>query len=263
MLGSRILTHTVGATSLLVFSAGVVSQAQQATSSAPSSSSKIPYPQKLTYRIEWRLITAGTANLDITRAGANAWEINLGLESAGLVNRLYHISDRYRVFTDGRFCASSANLDAQEGKRHMMTQLQFDNARHKVTYEERDLIKNKSEKRELDIPPCTHDIMGALAALSELDLEAGKAATLPITDGKKLVHARIEAQAKETVPAMGKNYQTIRYEAFVFDNVLYKRKGRLFLWLSDDPDRVPVQFRIQLGFPIGTISLSLEKQQKL
>jgi hypothetical protein len=45
--------------------------------------------------------------------------------------------------------------------------------------------------------------------------------------------------------------------------VLYKRKGRLFIWLTDDADRTPVQLRFQLGFPIGTISLALDKQQKM
>jgi hypothetical protein len=209
------------------------------------------------------LVNAGTANLEFDHAGENAWRINLTLQSAGLVNRLYHVSDHYRVFTDGRFCASSATLDAQEGKRHALTQIQFDNAKHKVIYDERDLLKNTTKKNELDIPPCTHEVAGGLAVLGELDLQPGKSATLPITDGKKLVHARVEAQAKEKITVAGRTYQTIRYEAFLFDNVLYKRKGRLFLWLTDDPDRVPVQFRIQLGFPIGTISLSLEKQQKL
>ena len=98
---------------------------------------------------------------------------------------------------------------------------------------------------------------------AELDLPPGKSATLPITDGKKVAYAKVEAQAKEKCQCDGKTYQTVRYEAFLFDNVLYKRKGRLFLWLTDDQERTPVQLRVQLGFPIGTISLELEKQQKL
>ena len=74
-------------------------------------------------------------------------------------------------------------------------------------------------------------------------------ATLPITDGKKLVNARIDAQSRENVSIASKTYHTIRYEAFLFDNVLYKRKGRLFIWLTDDADRIPVQLRFQLGIP--------------
>jgi hypothetical protein len=104
--------------------------------------------------------------------------------------------------------------------------------------------------------------VGALAAIRAMNLEIGKSDTLPITDGKKIVNARIDAQAKENIAIAGKAYHCIRYEAFLFDNVLYKRKGRLYIWLTDDPDRIPVQLRFHLGFPIGTISVALDKRQK-
>ena len=96
-----------------------------------------------------------------------------------------------------------------------------------------------------------------------MNLEPGHSANLPITDGKKMVNARIEAQSREDLTVSGSSYHTIRYEAFLFDNVLYKRKGRMFIWMTDDADHLPVQFRFQLGFPIGTISLELDKHQRL
>jgi hypothetical protein len=77
-----------------------------------------------------------------------------------------------------------------------------------------------------------------------------------------VVNAKIEAQGKESISLNGKTYQTIRYEAFLFDNVLYRRKGRLFVWISDDASRIPVQFKLQLGFPIGNVTIELEKQQR-
>ncbi len=143
-----------------------------------------------------------------------------------------------------------------------MSHMTFENNRHKVDYEERDLLKNSTEKKQLDIAPCTYDITGALASLRGMDLPPGKWGTFPITDGKKMAYGKIEAQAKESVIVGGKNYPTIRYEAFLFDNVLYKRKGRLLMWITDDSDRIPVQFRLSMGFPIGTVTVQLDKQQK-
>jgi hypothetical protein len=54
--------------------------------------------------------------------------------------------------------------------------------------------------------------------------------------------------------------KTIRYEVFLFDNVIYKRTGHLHVWLTDDSSRLPVQFQVRLQFAIGTITLRLEKQ---
>ena len=132
-----------------------------------------------------------------------------------------------------------------------------------MKYDEHDLLKNTNQHLETDIPPCAFEVTGALASLRLANLEPGKSTYLPITDGKKLVNARIEAQGKESLTIDGKAYQTVRYEAFLFDNVLYRRKGRLFLWMTDDADHLPVQFRLQLGFPIGNVTILLEKEERL
>ncbi len=239
------------------------SSAQQpiATPATPSTA-PFPAPEKLTYLIEWHAVNAGTAVIQLSRAAQNNWQFDLDLQSAGLVTRLYKVSDKYKMIGTSHFCALSTFLDAQEGKRHHQTQLTFRAAPHKVDYYEHDLVRNATVRKELSIAPCTHDVIGALATLRTIDLQPGKTAILPVTDGKKMVNARVDAQAKEKITVGSKTYQTVRYEAFLFDNVLYKRKGRLFIWATDDADRLPVQMRVQMGFPIGTILLQLEKREK-
>ncbi len=54
----------------------------------------------------------------------------------------------------------------------------------------------------------------------------------------------------------------MRYEAFIFDNVVFRRKGSLLVWLSDDAAHLPVQMRFQMGFPIGSVGLELEKVER-
>ncbi len=239
---------------LLTLSAAGVAMAQPAPR-------PFPYPEKLEYSIEWRLITAGLARIQIAQASANTWETKLTLESAGFVTKLYRVEDTYRALTDNNFCGATATLDAQEGKRRRLTTLNFNNARHTLQYQERDLVKNKVDTKDLDIAPCTHEITGALSALRTMRLDAGKSATIPISDGKRMVNARVEGQEREAITIGKTTYHTIRYEAFLFDNVLYQRKGRLWIWMTDDGARVPVQLRVRLGFPIGNITLLLDKDE--
>jgi hypothetical protein len=220
-----------------------------------------PYREKLEYRVEWRLIMAGIARVDISPLGTN-WQSKLNIESAGMLTRLYRVSDNYRTLTSDRFCGINATLDAQEGKRHRFSTLSFDNSKRKVQYEERDLVRNKVVSKDTDVAPCTHEILGALSALRMMRVEPGKSVMLPITDGKKTVMARIEAQAKENIEIDNKTYQTVRYEAFLFDNVLYQRKGRLWLWMTDDASRLPIQIRLSLGFPVGNILLTLDNNER-
>jgi hypothetical protein len=226
-------------------------------------SAKFPYPEKATYRIEWRMMTAGSATLQLSHGDKQNWKLELDLASAGLVDRLYQISDTYKLTTNDRFCGVSSLLDGHEGKRRFSTRMDFDNARHKILLAENDLVKNTTAKAETDIAPCTYEVMGALSALRALKPELGNKLALSLTNGKKLVEAKVEAQTRETLHLNGKSYSTIKYEAMVFNNVVYRRKGRLFMWITDDADRIPVQFRLQMGFPVGAITLELEKHERL
>ena len=247
--------HLTAALLFMIVGSVTVAQVQQ-TPPKP-----FPFHEKLEYRVEWRLITAGIARLETMPLGPN-WQTRLNLESAGMVSRLYRVNDTYRSLANAKFCGINSTLEAQEGKRRRLTTLSFDNSKHKVSYEERDLVKNKTTSKDMDIAPCTHEIMGALASLRMVHPDAGKTVMVPVTDGKKMVMARIEAQAKETLKIDGKTYETVRYEAFLFDNVLYQRKGRLWMWLTEDPAHVPVQIRVRLGFPIGSITLTLDKEER-
>jgi hypothetical protein len=254
MMNSTFRHAAIG---LLILATGCASigQAQQA---APK---PFPYREKLEYRIEWRLITAGTATVDIAPVSGTTWQTKLDIESAGMVSRLYRVNDRYRAITTEKFCGINTNLDAQEGKRHRLSTLIFDNAKHRLQFEDHDLILNKVTSKTVDIPPCTHEISGALASLRLAHIEPGKTLTMPITDGKKTVLARVQGQDRETITIDQHTYHTIRCEAFLFDNVLYRRKGQLWIWMTDDASRVPVQIRVRLGFPIGNILLSLVKDE--
>jgi hypothetical protein len=40
--------------------------------------------------------------------------------------------------------------------------------------------------------------------------------------------------------------------------VLYRRRGRLFIWLTDDDRKLPVQVKVRLPFYIGTVTLQLQ-----
>lgn len=232
---------------------------------AVASDAKFEFPtaERLTYGVEWRFVTAGNIQVQLTPVTATTWETRLNISSAGIVNSLYNVRDQYSARMDAAFCAATSTFNAVEGKRRRITTLNFDSTARKVHYEERDLVKNTLASQVVEVPPCTHEVTGAFAWLRTQPLEPGKSLLVPMTDGKRFAAVRVEAQARETITVNSVKYQTIRYEAFLFDNVLYRRKGTLHLWLTDDVERLPVQIRLGLGFPVYNILVTLEKREKL
>ena len=221
--------------------------------------------ETLHYSIEWRLITAGDAQMKLTPVdGAKRpqWQATVHVESAGLVSKLYKLSDNYAVRFEDPFCSTDSSLDAQEGKKHHDTKVSYDRAHQSATYVERDVLKNTTiANKQIQVPSCVADVITGLYKLRSMRLEPGQSTQIPTSDGKKSAMVRIEAQEREEIKNRLGNFKTIRYEAYLFNGVIYSKKASMQIWLTDDARRLPVQIRARMPFPIGNITLELEKEE--
>jgi Protein of unknown function (DUF3108) len=257
--GLLVYTHYVmrfpaGALALFLTASWLL-PAQTASSGA---SAELPATERLSYDVEWRLIHAGDVTIESDQTHAT-----MKIQSAGLVSSLYKVNDSYSVDFDRHFCASSSFLTAQEGKRHRETKVTFDSAQNRATYLERDLIKDAViHAGQVDIPGCVHEVISAIFQLRTHALEPGQSVQLPMSDGRRAARVKLEAQAREDVKTTAGMFKTVRYEAYLLNGVIYTRKGRVQVWLSDDERHLPVQIRLRLQFPIGTITLQLEKEER-
>ena len=221
--------------------------------------------ESLEYEIEWRLVPAGRAKMTmtgLTGSGESNRQMKVHLESTGLVSRLFHVSDDYTANSVENYCTESTDMNAHEGSREKETKVVFDRKNRKASYHEHDLTKNTTVTAETGIPPCVRDVVSGLYHLRTIALEPGKSVEVPVSDGKKSVMLKIQCERREEIKTPMGMRKTLLYEVFAFNNVLYRRPGRLHVWLTDDAGRVPVQLEIHLQFTIGTITLRLDKDDK-
>ncbi len=212
--------------------------------------------QTLHYTGEWRFLDAGRVQTHLGAAGAR-----MELQTAGLADRLYPVRDSYSVTYDRMVCASAWIEDSRQGSSHREIEVTYGVG--KALRIERDLLKNRERVGggEVEIPACVHDILGALEKLRRTVLPPGGLLTIPMSDGRKIEVVDIRAQEKETVRTPAGVFTTVRHEAMLFNGVLFRRKARLFIWLTDDARRLPVQIRIQMPFYLGSVTLQLEREE--
>jgi hypothetical protein len=222
----------------------------------------LPSKETLSYNIEWRLFNAGKAKIQVLPEARAGYQVNLHVESTGFVSKLFKVEDDFSGNLNAAWCTESLQMTTHEGNRERETKVSFDGAAKRASYLERDRLKNAViAQHEIDIPSCVHDVVGGLFFLRTLNLEPGQSTTVPVSDGKKSVLAKVEAQAKEDVKTPSGTYHAIRYEVYLFDNVLYRRSAHLNVWITDDRRRLPVEIRVRMTFTVGTITLWLEKQE--
>jgi hypothetical protein len=232
-----------------------------------SNSGTLPAKETLDFNVEWRLVTAGHARLEwyaTTPKIHMGYEAKLHLESAGMVSKLYRVNDLYSVELTPTLCAESTVMNAQEGSRRRETRVHYNSGTRKAAYVERDLNKNTIfAQKEIAIPGCVYDVMGALYALRAIKLDPGHSTEFRMSDGKKSVSAKVEAEKREEIKTDTGTYKTVRYQAYLFNDVLYRRSAHLYIWLSDDNRKLPVQIQIKMAnIAIGTITFKLAKEEK-
>ena len=138
----------------------------------------------------------------------------------------------------------------------------YDRAQRRATFIQRDLVNNTTMRSgQTEIPECAHDMLAGLMLIRGNRLEPGQSTQVTLSDGRRTGVVKLEAQEREEITTPAGTFKTVRYEADIFNGVIYMRKGRAFIWTTDDADRTPVEIKLRLAFPIGTVTLDLEKPE--
>jgi hypothetical protein len=97
-------------------------------------------------------------------------------------------------------------------------------------------------------------VLTAFYVVRRRPLEVGERLVIPINDGSKTHDVVVEVQAREEIETPLGRHAALRVEPKVF-GTLYRRKGRMQIWFSDDEQRLPL--RIKAWLAVGAITGTL------
>jgi hypothetical protein len=225
----------------------------------PPPNYRYPNGQTFVYAVEWHLFTAGTAKVTLSTSGSQQ-KVTATAESAGVVNALLKVSDHFEAFFDPRtFCSLRISKHTEEGSHARQSEANFDYARRKSTFDEKNLKTGESKHAENDLPSCVTDVVSGFYYLASLPLQSGSTYAFPISDGAKTTQVAARVEGKEQVKVPFGTYPTVRIRAEATSGPL-QGKGIISAWFTDDANHIPVQMRSKLGW--GTLLFRLQRIDK-
>jgi hypothetical protein len=225
----------------------------------PASTHRFPAAETYVYDVDWRLWDAGTATLRLEASGREMRVVGAA-DSTGAVALLYRVHDRFESSFDPRtYCSLQVRKRTEEGSRQRDTLIRFDAARRKAVLEEKNLKNGEAKRVENDIPACATDVVSAIFYVASLPLAPNSTYTFPLNDGKATVHVDVTVEAREEVATPAGTFRTVRVQPQAATGAL-KDRGRLWVWYSDDAQRVPVQMRARMFW--GTLTFRLQRIDK-
>ncbi len=208
--------------------------------------------EKLQYDIYWLGIYAGEASLEAVHNKGDL-RITSRAYSSSFVSVFYKVEDfAESLIKEGR--PVNFKIKQHEGRYRSDKETMFDFDNRKITYY--DYLKKKKKEHAIK-DEAIWDVISGFYYLRYQPLEVGKAVYINIFDSNKFLKTEVYILRKEEIDIAGSGkISTIVVKPELKSEGLFRKKGDIFIWLTDDEKRIPVKIKTKV--PVGTVIAKLK-----
>jgi len=179
--------------------------------------------------------------------GHRTWRVVSKTESNDFVSKFYRVRDRAETAIDAESLFTRRfEKHLREGGYKHDSVVRFDQENAKAHYD---------NGQSYDVPPRVHDVLSAFYYARTQPLPEGGGFTLPAHDNRKSYDLEVKVIRRERVEVPAGTFSCVVVEPILKSEGIFKSKGRILVWLTDDARRLPV--KVTSKVPIGSISVSL------
>ena len=207
------------------------------------------------FSIDWNGLNGGNSLMQVqnlTRVdGRRAYRIVMKAESNSFVSKFYKVRDRAESFIDAESLYTRRFVKRlREGGYEKDIDVRFDQEARKARY---------TDGETFDVAPGVHDVLSAFYYVRTVPLPTGASLTIPTHDNKKSYERLVKVHRREKVEVPAGKFDCVVVEPILKSEGVFKSKGSILVWLTDDARRIPVLVKSKI--PIGSISVSLTEMR--
>lgn len=215
-----------------------------------------PIPERLEFDVSYAGIPAGRAVQEVTMEGDEVHIVSTA-RSADWLKIFFPVNDRIEsILISGapplhigvpRFYSERIN----EGWTHFKKDAVFD--RQKLEVHTKDFLKNSETTQK--ITPRTYDTLSSFFYFRTVQLKVGSSTFIEIFDCKKSWNTEVQVLRHEEIETPLGKFKTVVIKPILKFEGIFARTGDMYIWLTDDDRRIPVQMKSKVK--IGSITATL------
>ncbi|WP_316802154.1 DUF3108 domain-containing protein [Pedobacter nototheniae] len=210
----------------------------------------------LQYKLRYGFITAAEATIKVTNSDLKfdnkpTYKLTVDAQTSGTFDIFYKIRDHYDSYIDKTDLTPyfyQENIKEASYKRQ-------DKAR--FTQDAKKVVSNRGT---FTTPTTqTFDLVSAYYFARSLDiskLKIGDKFKLNYFLGDEISALEIEYVGKETVKNKLGNIRCLKFSPSIKPGRIFKKDSRLYLWVTDDGNRVPVKAQVEIL--VGAVTMELK-----
>ncbi len=202
----------------------------------------------MTYDVTWMGILGGEGVLSVDEEtiykGRQAYVISVIGRSVGFVRKLYRVDDHSKSYFDKKLRASMrVEMNISESNYKKRKVIDFDHDNNLATY-----TVDEGEPLEFEIDEGSQDSFSAMYALRTMrsKIKVGEAIYIPLFEDKKKYELEVKILRKERLNLDQGMIDTLVVEPALSTEGIFKRRGKMTIWLSDDENLIPIKVRSKI-----------------
>jgi hypothetical protein len=221
-----------------------------------STAAAFPIPERLEFELSYSGISAGHAVQEVIQEGTDIRIISTA-RSADWLKLFFPVDDRIESFLvsgSPPLFIGSPRLYVErkhEGKTITDREARFDRQKLEVTMTDH---RNKFEKTQA-ITKRTYDQLSSFFYFRTIPLQVGSSYYIDIYDCTRLWNTEVKVLRREEIVTPLGRFKTIVIHPLLKSEGIFARTGDMFIWLTDDDRRIPVQMKSKVI--VGSITATL------
>ena len=224
----------------------------------------IQYGEDLTFKIRYGFIKAGIAHMRIKgisdRFNKPLLHIQTTAKNIPAFGWIYTVDDVVNAFVDPQTLVPwyyEKKLREGTYKADLRVHYQHEDSTARVEFVryKKDMTIRKQKRYPVKIPANVFDVLSAFYYIRTQPLQVGKSLLLNSHSQKKVYDLEVKVHRKEILEVGAGTFHTLVVEPLLKGEGVFKQKGRLLIWLTDDELKIPVQMTSAVA--IGHITSEL------
>ena len=228
-------------------------KSQPALDTVPAVPEPFRAGESLRFSVQYGFIHAGSAWLEVPEVadwnGHHAWRLVARAESNGFFDKVYKVRNRIESLWDQDSLYSWRYFeDRHEGKF---------TANDTIIYEPDSLKMRYNNGLSYDVPGPVQDALSSFYFTRMKALPIGGRIEFDYHASRKTSPMEVRILGRQTVKTPAGKFKCIVLEPLLKAGGIFKNKGRLVIWLTDDDRRIPVQMKSKVM--IGSVKVVLQE----
>jgi hypothetical protein len=209
--------------------------------------------ESLRFSVQYGFIKAGSAYLEVPEErdwkGRRVYTLVARAESNSFFSRFYKVRNRIESFWDKEGLYSVRYFEnRREGKHRAKSEVLFDHDQHEARYQ---------DGRSFPIPPQVQDALSSFYFTRTQALPIGGSVVFDYHASRKSQPLQVKVLGRERVQTPAGTFDCVAIEPILKAGGIFKNKGRLVIWMTDDERRMPVMMKSKVA--VGSISVILQE----